>query len=161
MFALSRIPLMFFVGGVAVLTLVALIHHLGANAGRYEVQQEFDAYKAQQHALLDKARERTADLERRADAATVAIQKDTDRAYKAIDSRRRAGLDRLRNHPDSGGIKLPEPAATCVAADAEPGLASGNGTTAWLIDYAADAAKLQAALDACAAQYEAVREVMQ
>jgi hypothetical protein len=108
--------------------------------------------------LLEQARERTEEKERRADAATVAIQKDTDRAYKAIDSRRRAGLERVRNHPDSGGIKLPDDAATCAAADAEPGLASGDGAIAWLIDYAADAARLQVALDACEAQYDNVRE---
>jgi len=155
---IPRIPLMFFVGGIATLTFVVGIYAVGVNSGRLEVQEEFDAYKVQQQTLLEQARERTEEKERRADAATVAIQKDTDRAYKAIDSRRRAVLERVRDNSDTGGIKVPEPAAVSVTADAEPGLASGDGAIAWLIDYAADAARLEAALNACVTQYEAVKE---
>jgi len=56
---IPKMPLMFFVGGIATLTFVVGIYAVGVNSGRLEVQEEFDAYKVQQQALLEQARERT------------------------------------------------------------------------------------------------------
>jgi hypothetical protein len=149
---------MFFVGGIATLTFVVGIYCVGVNSGRLEVQEEFDAYKVQQQALLEQARERTEEKERRAETATVKIVRDTAHAYKAIDTRRRVVLERVRDNSDTSGSELSDDAAVSVTADSESGLAGGDGAIAWLIDYAADAARLEAALNACVTQYEAVKE---
>jgi hypothetical protein len=64
----------------------------------------------------------------------------------------------VRDNSDTGGSELSDDAAVSVTADSESGLAGGDGAIAWLIDYAADAARLEAALNACVTQYEAVKE---
>ena len=131
-------------------------HHSGRETGRAEIRQQWlqeQAETAQAHAQeLERARQRQAELQ---DVADRLQQEKRDEA-KRIAARYELVIDGLRNRPEAragaGGVpEAPGAGVGCTGA----GLARPDGE--FLARYAADAARLQSALNTCRAAYDAAR----
>ena len=131
-------------------------YYKGNLSGRAEVQQLWDKEKADQYAEYAKGQEAARKREQEMQAAADKLRKDKDAEIRNINARATALANSLRNRPErpaqTSGV--PDTARTCTGASGAE-LARGDGE--FLVGYSADVAKLNAALDQCIAQYEAVR----
>lgn len=129
----------------------------GKQYGMLQVQAKWDAEKltiAQAHAAeMAKARQRESALQ---DLATK-LKRERTNETKRLASQYAADLERLRDRPEAraGAGGVPEGAAAGVGCTGA-GLALGDA--GFLTGYAHDAARLQAAVEQCKAQYEALRD---
>jgi len=129
----------------------------GDTHGKAVIQQAWDKEKADQYAEYAKgqaaARQREQELQEAADK----LRRDKDAEIRNINARAAALSNSLRNRkertPATGS--LPDTTRSCSGATGAE-LARGDGE--FLAGYAADAARLQTALDQCVKQYEAVRK---
>jgi hypothetical protein len=110
------------------------------------------------------AAERVRNIEHNAVQDAAKQRERADEQVRAIERRHRAALERVRQQTSGNGDgSVSGGAAAQLAECAESGLASGDGGVVvgadlqWPLDYAADAARLQVALDACVEQYNGVR----
>ncbi len=87
------------------------------------------------------------------DQAT-ALRKNKDAEIATVSRRLNSTLAGLRTRPERTGSQVPSASGTCAGTSGAE-LARGDGQ--FLAGYAADAAKLSAALDQCEAQYNQVR----
>lgn len=128
----------------------------GDTAGAARVQSQWDAEKAKQMAEYAKAqaeaREREQQLQQQADS----LREEKRREVQAIASRNDALVRSLRQRPErpAEGSTVPGAASACSGASGAQ-LSRGDGE--FLVRLAADAARLQSALDSCIRQYEALR----
>lgn len=149
--------------GLIALTVSALVagsawyaHSKGRQSGMSEVQTLWDMEVAQmsqaQAEELMKARQREQALQALIDQQRKAHHEEV----KRIASEYAADLERLRDRPEerAGSGGLPEGSASGVGCTGE-GLARGDAD--FLVRYSADAARTQAALNACVAAYDEVR----
>jgi hypothetical protein len=156
--------------GIAFATVVTLlaIHHTGVETGRAEVQAEWDAERLAQVADVQMATEKVLQAERQTAITINRIREDADAKVEHIARRHAAAAalaERLRDEAADDRLRaLRSPATTQLANCPEAGLADGDGELdvpdverdrKWLLQYAADAAVLQVALDACRQQYNA------
>lgn len=135
----------------------AAVYRIGYEKGAAEVTAEWNderaATAAAQAEEAMKARQREKALTELLEKQRLEHRREVDR----IARRHAADLERLRNRPEAraGDGGVPEGAAAGVGCTGQ-GLARGDA--AFLIGYAADAARLQAALAACQAAYDEVRK---
>lgn len=130
-------------------------YSLGAEAGRAEVQQRWDAESARRAARIVDAQVEARATEQ---ALTVAAAKQL-KAKNAELARTRhlyaAELDRLRDRPDARADDRPgeaaSPAATGVGCT---GAGLARPDAAFLAGYAADARRLQLEFERCSAAYD-------
>lgn len=110
--------------------------------------------------LADEARAAEATY-RQIEANTRAIadeEREKSRAkVAAVNRELTATLDRLRNRPERNTPSRSEVPNTPSACAGSTGAELAKGDAEFLVRYAADAARLDAALDQCAAQYNALR----
>ena len=132
-------------------------HWRGDSAGQAKVRQEWDQERAKladEHAkAIAAAREKEQALQAQADQ----LREDANAKLKEVSARADRLADSLRKRPERAAqsSSVPGTADACSGASGAQ-LARGDGE--FLARYAADAARLQAALDQCVAQYEAVRQ---
>lgn len=88
------------------------------------------------------------------DAANFAQEKQDE--INRIDDQLRAANERLRQRPERPAAGLPTPSAACAG---QTGESLAGGDARFLAGYAADAAKIAAALNQCEKQYNAARNV--
>ena len=133
------------------------VHSRGVQSGKTQVQALWDAESAQvaqaQAVEIAKAMATAAALQSHVDQ----LQRRHQNEIARIGRRHAAALDGLRDRPearaDLGGVS------------ADPGAAPAGGTgaglarpdAAFLVGYAADAARIAEALDLCVTAYEAAR----
>jgi Protein of unknown function (DUF2514) len=132
-------------------------YYKGNKAGQAEVQQAWDKEKAEQYAAYAKAQEEARAREQEMQAAADKLRREKDAQIKDINARATALTNSLRNRqerPAQDGA-VSSAARSCGGASGAE-LAKGDGE--FLAGYAADAARLQAALDQCVKQYNAVRQ---
>ena len=148
---------------LAVVAAVVGLGWWGYNAiydrGAAHVQAQWDEQKREQLAAIAKE----------VDAARVktqAVQEQSDREFEraqnekaAINRNLTAALSELRNRPErpASGPDLPAPTSTCTG---QTGASLARGDAAFLAGYAADAKRLQVALDQCEALYQAAERTV-
>ncbi len=115
-----------------------------------QVQWEEDRAKQAQNSLkqLQDARDKEQELV----AYSEKLRKEKDREIREINARAIALGNIVRQRPERQ--TMPDTATTCAGTSGAE-LARGDGE--FLIGYAADAARLEAALKQCVSQYEALR----
>ena len=134
-------------------------YRAGHERGAAAVKQQWDAERAAiaqaQAEEAMKARQRERALTEALDRQRLERRREIDR----ITAEYRRTLDSLRERPEAraGDGGVPEGAAAGVGCTGA-GLAGPDA--AFLAGYAADAARLQLALDQCKAAYDAVRQHM-
>ena len=131
-------------------------YYTGKEDGKAVVQQAWDKEKAEQYAEYAKGQEAARRKEQEMQAAADQLRKDKDAEIRNINARATALANSLRNRPERPAQTsgMPDTARTCTGASGAE-LARGDGE--FLSGYSADAARLEAALNQCVAQYEAVR----
>lgn len=134
-------------------------HSSGYATGTAEIQKEFDAYKAAQEKKYTETVLKYREKERALQDAAAAEQEKHRDQVRIVNNRLSAALVGLRNRPErrtpTAESAVPGATQTCTGVSGAE-LARGDGE--FLAGYAADAAKQKAALELCAARYEAVRK---
>jgi hypothetical protein len=128
----------------------------GHSAGKAEVQQAWDREKAEQYAAYAKGQEEARRREQEMQQAADRLRREKDAEIKNINARSAALANQLRDRPERPAQDgaVPGAARSCVGASGKE-LARSDGE--FLAGYAADAARLQAALDQCIKQYNSIR----
>jgi alkanesulfonate monooxygenase SsuD/methylene tetrahydromethanopterin reductase-like flavin-dependent oxidoreductase (luciferase family) len=132
-------------------------HYTGEKSGRAEVQQAWDKEKAEQYAAYAKGQEEARQREQEMQQAADKLRREKDAQIRDINARATALTNSLRDRqerPSKDG-SVSGTARSCAGASGAE-LAKGDGE--FLAGYSADAARLQAALDQCVKQYNAVRQ---
>jgi len=129
----------------------------GHRLGKAEVQQAWDKEKAEQYAAYAKAQEEARKKEQELQAQADQLRKESYEQIKDINARSDRLINSLRQRPErptqTGSVS--STAESCSGASGKE-LASRDAI--FLAGYSADAARLQAALDTCIKQYEALRK---
>lgn len=147
---------------VFVLLLAAATHwkalHSGLKMGRAEVQQKWDAERAQLERKHAQAQADARRAEQALQANADALRKKHRNEVATLNSRHAALVDSLRRRPERAAPAAPgaTPAAAGVGAGCT-GAQLARPDAEFLVGYAADAARLQVALNTCRAQYDAAR----
>ena len=134
-------------------------YYKGNSAGKAEVQAEWAKEKAEQYAEYAKGQEVARAREQEMQAAADKLRREKDAQIKDISARATALANSLRNRPErptESGAMSGTTRSCGGASGAE--LARRDGE--FLAGYSADAARLQAALDQCVKQYNAVRQTV-
>jgi len=129
----------------------------GHKLGKAEVQQQWDKEKAEQYAAYAKAQEEARKKEQELQAQADQLRKESYEQIKDINARSDRLINSLRQRPErptqTGSVS--STAESCSGASGKE-LASRDAI--FLAGYSADAQRLQAALDTCIKQYEALRK---
>lgn len=131
-------------------------HWRGDSAGQAYVRQLWDQEKAKQMAEYAEnmrlAREKEQALQQGADK----LREEKDREIRNVNARAAALANSLRDRPERPAESSAVSSTTSACSGATGAqLARGDGE--FLAGYAADAARLKAALDQCVKQYETLR----
>ena len=132
-------------------------YYQGNTAGRAVIQQAWDKEKAEQYAAYAKGQEEARQREQEMQQAADKLRREKDAQIRDINARATALTNSLRDRqerPSKDG-SMSGAARSCAGASGAE-LAKGDGE--FLAGYSADAARLQAALDQCVKQYNAVRQ---
>ena len=129
----------------------------GHKLGKAEVQQAWDKEKAEQLAAYAKAQEEARAKEQALQAQADQLRKESYEQIKDINARSDKLINSLRQRPERSTqtSSVSNTAESCSGASGKE-LASRDAI--FLAGYSADAARLQAALDTCIKQYEALRK---
>jgi alkanesulfonate monooxygenase SsuD/methylene tetrahydromethanopterin reductase-like flavin-dependent oxidoreductase (luciferase family) len=134
-------------------------YYQGNTAGRAVIQQAWDKEKAEQYAAYAKGQEEARQREQEMQQAADKLRREKDAQIRDINARATALTNSLRDRqerPTKDG-SMSGTARSCAGASGAE-LAKGDGE--FLAGYSADAARLQAALDQCVKQYNAVRQTV-
>ena len=133
------------------------LYRTGYAKGAAEVQQQWDAEKAATAAAQAEETMKARQREKALIELTERLRKEHRREVDRIVAERNRLVGELRNRPEAraGAGGVPEGAAAGVGCTGE-GLSRRDGE--FLAGLAADAARTQAALQQCVAQYNQVRE---
>ena len=135
------------------------LYRTGYAKGAAEVQQQWDAEKAATAAAQAEETMKARQREKALIELTERLRKEHRREVDRIVAERNRLVGELRNRPEAraGAGGVPEGAAAGVGCTGE-GLSRRDGE--FLAGLAADAARTQAALQQCVAQYNQVRELV-
>jgi len=132
-------------------------HWQGDDAGQAKVQAKWDKEKAKQMAEYAEnmrlAREKEQALQQGADH----LREEKDREIRNINARATALANSLRDRPDRPTTESGAVSGTAGACSGATGAQLARSDGEFLAGYAADAARLKAALDQCVKQYETLR----
>ena len=150
----------YFIAGsvVAVVLAYGVGHWQGDDAGQAKVQAKWDQERAklaeEYAANVTAMREKEQAMQGNADK----LRQEKDRELKKVADTNKLLLDSLRHRPERpSGSGVSETASACSGSSGAQ-LARGDGE--FLAGYAADAEKLQIALNQCIKQYESVRQLL-
>lgn len=142
-----------------VLALVAAFgggYYQGNESGQASVQQKWDKENARLQAEYAENQRIAREKEQALQSSADKLREEKDREIRNISARATALSNSLRNRterPTQTGA-VPSTASTCAGAS---GAQLARGDAEFLVGYSADAARLQAALNQCIAQYDEVR----
>jgi hypothetical protein len=128
----------------------------GHKLGKAEVQQAWDKEKAEQLAAYAKAQEEARAKEQALQANADQLRREKDAEIRNINARATALSNSLRDRkerPETGS--MPNSSQSCSGAS---GKELARGDAEFLVGYATEAARLQADLNQCIRQYEALRK---
>lgn len=131
-------------------------YEAGYESGRAKVQGQWDAERADTLQALASEQAKAAEREKQLQAAIAKQRQEYRNEIDRINAGHRELVDSLRERAEAraGAGGVPEGAVSGVGCTGE-GLARPDAD--FLAGYAADAAKLQLALEACSAAYNSVR----
>jgi len=132
----------------------------GSAHGKMVVQAEWDAERIRQQEAYAKAQAAAREKEQQLQAEADQLREETSVKLQEANDRAASLSNRLRDRKErasSATGSVPGAAQSCSGASGAE-LARGDGE--FLVRYAADAARLQAALDQCVKQYDAVRQTV-
>ena len=142
---------------VAIIGAAGAGYYQGNEAGQAKVQQAWDKERAAQEAEYAAAQTAAREKEQALQANADQLRQEKDREIRNLNARATALANSLRDRaerPSKDGA-VSGTARSCAGASGAE-LAKGDGE--FLAGYSADAARLQAALDQCVKQYNAVRQ---
>lgn len=142
---------------VAIVAAFGSGYYKGHQSGKAHVQQLWDNERAALAEEYAKNLEVQRAKEQAAQEAVNRLQREKDRELREINARAAALSDSLRERAErpAEGRPLPEGAGACTGAT---GADLARGDAEFLAGYAADAARLDAALTQCEAAYNALRQ---
>jgi hypothetical protein len=147
----------YFIAGsvVAIVMAYGVGHWQGDDAGQAKVQAKWDQEKAK---LAEEYASNVAKMREKEQAMTEAsavIMEKKNHELREINARATALSNSLRQRPERTESSNVSSAATSCSGASGKELARGDAE--FLAGYSTDAARLQAALNQCLAQYEAIR----
>lgn len=128
----------------------------GHNAGEAKVQAAWDRERAQLAEEHAKAMAAAREKEQALQAGADQLKEETNAKLKEVNARAAALADSLRKRPERTAESSAVSGATSACAGAT-GATLARPDAEFLAGYAADAARLQAALDQCVRQYQSLR----
>lgn len=141
-----------------VLAAVVAYRH-GHSVGAAKVTAQWEAERAVLNQKIAEETQRAIETERKLRAQLDANRRSYEREKARIAANYNAAIDSLRDRPTAraGDAGVPEGAAAGVGST---GAELSRDDAAFLVWYAAEAARAQAALEACVAAYKRVEEVV-
>jgi len=142
---------------VAVIAAAGAGYFQGSEHGKASVQAMWDKEKAAQYAEYAKAQEEARKKEQELQANADRLRQEKDREIKNLNARATALTNSLQHRPtrtsEAGSVS--DSSKSCSGAS---GKELARGDAEFLVRYAAEAARLQADLNQCVRQYEALRK---
>ena len=142
---------------VAVIAAAGAGYFQGSEHGQAKIQNLWDKEKAAQYAEYAKAQEEARKKEQELQANADRLRQEKDREIKNLNARATALTNSLQHRPtrtsEAGSVS--DSSKSCSGAS---GKELARGDAEFLIRYAAEAARLQADLNQCIRQYEALRK---
>ena len=128
----------------------------GWTVNGWRLGAKIEALQASYAKAQAEAYQRTREAEGRLSEQAERARKEKDREIKTIRDQYERTIVGLRDRPDRGAA-VPEAAAACAGVS---GKELARGDAGFLAGYAADAARLQSAVNQCEAAYDAARRSM-
>jgi hypothetical protein len=129
----------------------------GSAAGKAEVQAQWDQERAKLAEEYAKAQAAAREKEQQLQAQADELRKESYEQIKDINARSDRLIDSLRKRPERPAAPAGAVSSTASSCSGASGAELDRTNGEFLARYAADAARLQSALDTCIRQYEAVR----
>ena len=142
---------------VAVIAAAGAGYFQGSENGQAKVQNLWDKEKAAQYAEYAKAQEEARKKEQELQANADQLRQEKDREIRNLNARATALNNSLQHRPTrtSEAGSLPNSSKSCSGAS---GKELARGDAEFLVWYATEAARIQADLNQCIRQYEALRK---
>jgi hypothetical protein len=142
---------------VAVIAAAGAGYFQGSEHGQAKVQNLWDKEKAAQYAEYAKAQEEARKKEQELQANADQLRQEKDREIRNLNARATALNNSLQHRPTrtSEAGSLPNSSKSCSGAS---GKELARGDAEFLTRFAYDAERLQADLNQCIRQYEALRK---
>ena len=142
---------------VAVIAAAGAGYFQGSEHGQAKIQNLWDKEKAAQYAEYAKAQEEARKKEQELQANADRLRQEKDREIRDLNARATALTNSLQHRPtrtsEAGSVS--DPSKSCSGAS---GKELARGDAEFLVRYASEAARLQADLNQCVRQYEALRK---
>ena len=142
---------------VAVIAAAGAGYFQGSEHGQAKIQNLWDKEKAAQYAEYAKGQEAARKKEQELQANADRLRQEKDREIRDLNARATALNNSLQHRPTrtSEAGSLPNSSKSCSGAS---GKELARGDAEFLVWYATEAARLQADLNQCIRQYEALRK---
>ena len=142
---------------IAIILAAGAGYFQGSEHGKASVQAMWDKEKAAQYAEYAKAQEEARKKEQELQANADKLRQEKDREIRDLNARATALNNSLQHRPTrtSEAGSLPNSSKSCSGAS---GKELARGDAEFLVWYATEAARLQADLNQCIRQYEALRK---
>lgn len=142
---------------IAIILAAGAGYFQGSEHGKASVQALWDKEKAAQYAEYAKAQEEARKKEQELQANADRLRQEKDREIKNLNARATALTNSLQQRPTrtSETGSMSDPSKSCSGVS---GKELARGDAEFLVRYAAEAARLQADLNQCVRQYEALRK---
>jgi hypothetical protein len=142
---------------VAVIAAAGAGYFQGSEHGQAKVQNLWDKEKAAQYAEYAKAQEEARKKEQELQANADQLRQEKDREIRNLNARATALNNSLQHRQTrtSEAGSLPNSSKSCSGAS---GKELARGDAEFLVWYATEAARIQADLNQCIRQYEALRK---
>jgi len=142
---------------VAVIAAAGAGYFQGSEHGQAKVQNLWDKEKAAQYAEYAKAQEEARKKEQELQANADQLRREKDVEIRNLNARATALNNSLQHRPTrtSEAGSLPNSSKSCSGAS---GKELARGDAEFLVWYATEAARIQADLNQCIRQYEALRK---
>jgi hypothetical protein len=142
---------------IAIILAAGAGYFQGSEHGKASVQAMWDKEKAAQYAEYAKAQEEARKKEQELQANADRLRQEKDREIRDLNARATALNNSLQHRPtrtsEAGSVS--DPSKSCSGAS---GKELARGDAEFLVRYASEAARLQADLNQCVRQYEALRK---
>jgi hypothetical protein len=142
---------------VAIIAAAGAGYFQGSEHGQAKVQNLWDKEKAAQYAEYAKAQEEARKKEQELQANADQLRREKDVEIRNLNARATALNNSLQHRPTrtSEAGSLPNSSKSCSGAS---GKELARGDAEFLVWYATEAARIQADLNQCIRQYEALRK---
>jgi hypothetical protein len=142
---------------IAIILAAGAGYFQGSEHGKAKVQNLWDKEKAAQYAEYAKAQEEARKKEQELQANADQLRQEKDREIRNLNARATALNNSLQHRPTrtSEAGSLPNSSKSCSGAS---GKELARGDAEFLVWYATEAARIQADLNQCIRQYEALRK---